>query len=68
MFTDNFLFVIGGDTADGVTDVVELISLNPCKNPVPARLTKLKRFPRKIHSGGGALLDVLDPGNFLYFW
>jgi hypothetical protein len=52
-----FLLVIGGeDSTFSVTDVVELISLDPKNNPVPARLKNLKKFPTSIDSGGGAML------------
>jgi hypothetical protein len=52
-----FLLVIGGlDSTYSETDVVELISLDPKNNPVPARLKNLKKFPIIIFSGGGAML------------
>jgi hypothetical protein len=52
-----FLLVIGGlDSTGNISDVVELISLDPKNNPVPARLKNLKKFPTIITTGGGAML------------
>jgi hypothetical protein len=52
-----FLLVIGGlDSTGNISDVVELISLDPKNNPVPARLKNLHKFPTKIDNGGGAML------------
>jgi hypothetical protein len=55
VFPDLFLLVIGGiDSSICGTDDVELISLDPKRNPIPARYRKLQRFPKKIWWGGGA--------------
>jgi hypothetical protein len=52
-----FLLVIGGfDSAGKLTDELELISLDPKNNPVPARLKNLNKFPTRLDLGGGAML------------
>ena len=56
-----FLLVVCGKTANGWTDTVELVSLDPRNNPVPDRFKELNKFPSLIqYSGGGALFS---PGN-----
>jgi hypothetical protein len=49
--------VIGGcDSTCSSTDALELISLDPKNNPVPAQLKNLNKFPTNILGGGGAML------------
>jgi hypothetical protein len=58
-----FLVIVGGLSANGTTDDVEVISLDPENNPVPTKLQKLNKFPQKIYGGGGGLLK---PGQYQF--
>jgi hypothetical protein len=58
--SDLFLLLIGGSGYNGLSDEVELTSLDPKNNPVPERLKSLNKFPLKIWFGGGG---VFSSGN-----
>jgi hypothetical protein len=67
-----FLLVVGGVVDGYSTEEVELISLDPKNNLVPDRFKNLKKFPKKIRYGGGALFYhgknlYLTPENFELF-
>jgi hypothetical protein len=48
------LLVVGGMTCIGLTNEVEVLSLDPT-NPVADRFKKIKQFPKEIVFGGGGL-------------
>jgi hypothetical protein len=58
-FPEMYILVIGGETANsGVSNEVELISLDLKNNPVPARFRNLNTLPLKVNRGGGALFTA----------
>ena len=63
--SDLFLLVVGGQNEDGYSDEVEVVSLYPSLNPVPACLENLSDLPVTV--GSSAAGAVLSQGARMFY-